>query len=276
MKILIFPDIHGRTFWYDAFINNINNVDACVFIGDYTDPYSYEGIANDMALENLHNIVSVTSHNNPDKCIMLLGNHAMHYINQVFCDYACGSRYSNFFARRYSDALLKLDFKYAHVIHTNDKDILFTHAGINKTWYIAHQESELNHEAGNAILFPQDDMLNNYNECFKDKTIADCINNINDKYEFRALCEIGRARGGWDRAGGPFWNDIHEIMFSKDNFNLPYQDNVYQIFGHTQLQDKPIITDKFACLDCRRAFVLDTDTMKFTEIKNNEQVLQED
>ena len=265
MKILIFPDIHGRTFWYDAFINNINDVDMCVFLGDYTDPYSHEGIANDMALENLRNIVSVTAQYK-DKCIMLLGNHDLHYINQMFYDYACGSRYSNLYARRYGEELNKLNFTYAHVIHTSDRDLLFTHAGINKSWYIRHCDSELNREAGCTILFPQDDMLNNYKECFAQQTIADCINNVVDKYEFRALCEIGRARGGYDNAGGPFWNDVHEMAFSETIFNVPYPDNIYQIFGHTQLQDKPIITDKFACLDCRRAFVLDTDTLELQTI----------
>ena len=32
--------------------------------------------------------------------------------------------------------------------------------------------------------------------------------------------------------------------------------NVYQIFGHTQQEAGPVITEQYACLDCRRAFLL--------------------
>jgi hypothetical protein len=32
--------------------------------------------------------------------------------------------------------------------------------------------------------------------------------------------------------------------------------NVYQVFGHTQQESEPVITEHYACLDCRRAFLL--------------------
>ena len=35
--------------------------------------------------------------------------------------------------------------------------------------------------------------------------------------------------------------------------------DLYQIFGHTQLKSEVIVFN-FACLDCRKAFVLDTKT----------------
>jgi hypothetical protein len=31
---------------------------------------------------------------------------------------------------------------------------------------------------------------------------------------------------------------------------------IYQIFGHTQQEIDPVITDTWACLDCRKAFSL--------------------
>jgi len=31
---------------------------------------------------------------------------------------------------------------------------------------------------------------------------------------------------------------------------------LFQVFGHTQQHDGPLITDNFACIDCRRAFSL--------------------
>ena len=41
-KILIIPDVHGRTFWRAAL--ETGNYEKVIFLGDYVDPYVYEGI----------------------------------------------------------------------------------------------------------------------------------------------------------------------------------------------------------------------------------------
>ena len=51
------------------------------------------------------------------------------------------------------------------------------------------------------------------------------------------------------------WADIHE--WGDDSYS-PQEGYGYMIFGHTQLIDKPYIDDKFACLDCRKAFYIDS------------------
>ena len=56
------------------------------------------------------------------------------------------------------------------------------------------------------------------------------------------LSKISFWRGGPDDFGSCVWADIHELF---DLDMLP--ENIYQIFGHTQLKE-PIITDKWACL----------------------------
>ena len=43
-KILIIPDIHGRTFWKKAY-ELVDIVDKVVFLGDYLDSYSHENIS---------------------------------------------------------------------------------------------------------------------------------------------------------------------------------------------------------------------------------------
>ena len=48
-KILIVPDVHGRKFWHKA-KELIDEVDQEVFLGDYLDPYSREGITFEDAL----------------------------------------------------------------------------------------------------------------------------------------------------------------------------------------------------------------------------------
>lgn len=41
-KLLILPDIHGRVFWKEP-CQNIEDYDKVIFLGDYLDPYGFEG-----------------------------------------------------------------------------------------------------------------------------------------------------------------------------------------------------------------------------------------
>ena len=83
-KILIVPDVHGRKFWHKA-IEMIDEVDQVVFLGDYLDPYSYEGITFEDALIELEGILAFKE-DYPDKVVLLVGNHDMHYIKTEFID----------------------------------------------------------------------------------------------------------------------------------------------------------------------------------------------
>ncbi|MGM9533531.1 metallophosphoesterase, partial [Intestinibacter sp.] len=87
MKILIIPDVHGRTFWRKA-IEVINNYDFIVFLGDYLDPYSYEGITKEQAIEEFNDIIKFKK-DNMYKVILLLGNHDCSYL----FDFGSASRY---------------------------------------------------------------------------------------------------------------------------------------------------------------------------------------
>ena len=43
MKTLIIPDVHGRSFWKKAIKKHFDECDHVVFLGDYIDPYGWEG-----------------------------------------------------------------------------------------------------------------------------------------------------------------------------------------------------------------------------------------
>ena len=47
-NILIIPDIHGRTFWKECIKCECDEI---IFLGDYLDPYNYEGISKQDALD---------------------------------------------------------------------------------------------------------------------------------------------------------------------------------------------------------------------------------
>ena len=60
-KIIIIPDVHGRTFWKDA-VYKYRNVEGVhiVFLGDYLDAYKdIDGIEAEDAIANFEEIIDV-------------------------------------------------------------------------------------------------------------------------------------------------------------------------------------------------------------------------
>ena len=94
--ILIIPDVHGRTFWKDA-LDDIEDYDKVIFLGDYLDPYPGEGIKFVEAMEVLSSIVQLKVEN-LDKVVLLLGNHDLHYFNPLYRDKAMCWRYDEEYA----------------------------------------------------------------------------------------------------------------------------------------------------------------------------------
>lgn len=102
------------------------------------------------------------------------------------------------------------------------------------------------------------------NDWLKHSLVCNIQEFINGEYEedlVSHLWEVSFMRGGWNKTGSLIWSDIREG---------DREDTFYQIFGHTQLESKPFITGKFACLDVRRCFLLDTETKKITESDGTE------
>ena len=128
-------------------------------------------------------------------------------------------------------------FQLAYEEKVGDKLYLFTHAGLLKGWYDEHKDliGKLSVESLNGMY--------------------------NTPGGIKALCEASRTRGGWDKYGSIVWNDVSDIR-KNINDELPWD---YQVFGHSQQEEKPIITNDFACLDCRKAFILD-ENGKFEQI----------
>ena len=242
MNILIIPDVHGRPFWKDAVEKHLEECDKIIFLGDYLDEYPDENITRKQSKENFKEIINLKE-NNRDKVILLLGNHDLHYMHREFTR---SSRYSSSNAYNYKQMFLSHEsfFKIAHEEMINDKKYLFTHAGVMKSWY------ERNKEIIGELT----------------------TDNINKLQGFRngilSLAEVSKYRS-WigEESGSPLWSDVREKIDGEKSMIdhvIPNEDSCvkeydYQIFGHTQLTENPIITDKWVCIDCRRAFVLNEE-----------------
>ena len=226
-KILIIPDVHGRSFWKNAVCHD--GFSKIIFLGDYVDPYPWEGITDFVALHHFKEIIAFKE-SNPDQVVLLLGNHDLHYYSELFFQYAVGTRYNKAYAERLSELFMqhKHCFQLAYETETAGQRFLFTHAGVVKRWYDMFESviGELNAEHLNALLETAAGML--------------------------TLTAIGRSRGGPCMVGSMVWADVREMSRYGQ---LP---GIFQIFGHTMM-DSPFVEEDFACLDCQKPFVLDED-----------------
>lgn len=125
MKILINPDIHGRVFWKYS-IEHKDEFDKIVFLGDYLDPYSPDLLETEE--DNFKEIIQFKK-DNPDKVILLLGNHDCHYISYKILN---GSRYNSLKAEEYQKLFLD-NISLFQLVYIYDK-YLFSHAGVYEEW----------------------------------------------------------------------------------------------------------------------------------------------
>ena len=225
-KVLIVPDVHGRKFWHKA-MEMVDEVDQVVFLGDYLDPYPREGITFEDALIEFEEILDFKKAY-PDKVVLLVGNHDMHYIKTEFMN--CSRL--NVWRRTEVHALYMNHIDMFQLVHEID-NYLFSHAGVYLEWTKRY-----------AITL--EELFN-----FK-KFLGGRWNTLED---------VSYTRGGWCKVGSCIWADIREsvtnelpVMFKK------------QIVGHTQMESKPYITTRIACLDVRQCFILDTETDEIMRI----------
>ena len=247
MSILVIPDIHGRNFWKEAVEKSIDKVEKIIFLGDYLDPYPWEGITRKEAIANFQEIIDFKKENK-DKVVLLLGNHDFPYIDKKV--FYTRSRYDSSNAYHIEEMFRshRSLFQLADEALINGKAYLFTHAGLIPYWYEKHKE------------------------LIGDLTVKNLNHLYNIPNGIKSLCEASYYRGGWDQFGSIVWCDVNEMaeetQQSKEvegvsvNDKLPWD---YQVFGHSQQEKEPIITKEFACLDCRKAFIL-TDEGGFQEV----------
>lgn len=222
--ILVIPDIHGRAFWRDA-VEAMPDADT-IFLGDYHDPYPDEGISPEQSLTNFRDIMAYArTHPNVQ---LLLGNHDLHYL----CSFGEQCRID------FANSLEIYSLLYDNLWHMKvavertvaGRKVVFSHAPILRGWL---------REIG---------LSDNLSELVK------ALNSVARKVASdpwsaeRLLNPIGYVRGGDNEFGSPVWADISEIERGE-----LIESADYSIFGHTRLEE-PIITDRWADLDCRHAF----------------------
>ena len=245
MKILVLPDIHGRTFWKGA-CEDIESYDKVLFLGDYFDPYEFEGISVTAAIGNFQEILDLKQQYS-DKVMLLLGNHDLPYMFEEYYNL------SYFHCRHAEEYHLTI----GNLLRTNANlltfscvidDILFTHAGVESQWFIDTFHCQANDAAEISA------MLN---------TLADSAEGL------KKLYSVSFHRGGFDKHGSCVWADVDEMKADASNTSNPLRD-IRQVFGHTLQAEydsndeiqygKALEFGNCKMVDTARAYALDSDS----------------
>lgn len=125
MKTIVIGDIHGRNIWKDILSNEIFN--KVIFMADYFD--THENIS---AAEQIHNFKNICELKEElkENMILLIGNHDHHYFSSI------GDSGTSGFQRNAAPAITQTLEENKHLLQMAYKmdNILFTHAGVSKTF----------------------------------------------------------------------------------------------------------------------------------------------
>lgn len=150
-KIIALGDTHGRHIW-EAILEKEYDYTKVIFIGDYFD--SREGVSAVEQIHNFKNICRLKSEN-PEKVTLLFGNHDFHYLRGAGESYS-GHQTVN--AHDISEVLEEaVKNKWVQMVDQYS-DMLFSHAGITKTW--------LNNIFGNEMAVNNPAFLDLINDMF--------------------------------------------------------------------------------------------------------------
>jgi len=200
MKTVSIGDVHGRLVL--PTVQEISGkYDKIIFIGDYVDSFTEADLSISV---NLFDIIEFKKAN-PDKVVLLLGNHDLQYMFG-YDRHGCSGYRPQMKETLYS---IFKDNKDLFQMSYQIEDTIWTHAGVHEGWYKQR-----------FIKFVKD---------YPDLTLSQQLNLAFSKFNYESLFDVGHSRGGWYNVGGPFWCDANELKSSPiRRYN--------QIVGHTHMK----------------------------------------
>lgn len=278
---LLIPDVHGRVFWKEA-LEKYNKEDypnlTIVFLGDYVDPYEFEGVSRQDAIDNFQEIIDIAKSDN--RIHLLIGNHDMHY----WYDAEYKSRVDNKNYNKIKDMFLQnftlFNIAYEEII--NEKKYLYTHAGVSSFWlhhlqFIGKLSVQNNKEyridkLGNKVKKLSDDQLP-FAQMLETMTPdADKLNKMKTNFQGQAnLWMASYARGGDNSCGSCIWEDWSEWQYKGMEIK-----GLWQIFGHSRwskTDPDDIGIDRrrhIACIDTASAWTI-TDKGTLSKFKHKKE-----
>jgi len=217
MKIVIWGDLHGSDCWKKIVEQN-PDADKFISMGDEFDS-CFPTIPIKEEIKNFNDLINF-KRGNPDKVILLVGNHLAHYTS-TFLDEK--EKYSRFQKNRYYDIpnTVNRNLPYFQMAWKYN-EFLFTHAGVTDTWIRSSSDDE--------IVEPIDEYINHI-----------------WKYNPKRFMFTGIEPSGDDKEQSPIWVRPQSLMSD------PYKD-YKQVVGHTVVGriNPNGIDGKFFFIDCLR------------------------
>jgi predicted phosphodiesterase len=202
-------DVHGRNTWKG--LVNTQKFDKLVLLGDYFDSFD---INAQEQMDNFRDIIAFKQ-TNPDKVVLLIGNHDFHYLPIAM---TINETYSGF-QLRYAFAISQLIEEHKHLLQMcyQWENYLFTHAGITHTWL---------HNAG-----------------YNGESVDVFINEL-FQYQPRRFFFNGNDPYGDNVTQSPIW--VRPASLKKNAYKY---ETVKQVVGHTTVKKLEIVKDQFYFID---------------------------
>jgi predicted phosphodiesterase len=210
MKLIAIGDTHGRTDWEQ--LANENNFDKMIFIGDYFD--THEDVTAEQQKVNFENIIKFKKEN-MNRVILLIGNHDFHYLKTANETYSGFQEWHKTDIQEMLHKALNEELMQMCYIH---QKLLFTHAGVTKTWL----------KNNGHVAEPIDTFINNL---FKENPAA-----------FRFTKGKNRSPYGEDICQTPIWVRPSSLL-------ADMVDGYKQVVGHTTQGQIKGIDDKLLLID---------------------------
>lgn len=273
---IVIPDVHGRTFWKTVFERypqeEFPNI-PIIFLGDYVDPYDFEGIDKEFAIDNFKEIIDIAK---KDKRVhLLIGNHDMHYWYDAPYKCRVDKKNYNIIKDIFLQNFTLFNIAYEEII--NNEKYLYTHAGVSSFWLrhlqfigklcVQNNKQYRMDQFGKKVKKLSDEQLP-FAQMLETMTPdAEKLNKMKLNFQGQAnLWMASYSRGGDYSDGSCIWADLSEWYYNGSE--IP---EIWQVFGHSRWSkkdpDNPYIDwdRKFACVDTASSWII-TNEGKFEKI----------
>lgn len=215
MKVLFVGDIHNHQYMIDDIqrLDKKYQFDKIILFGDYVDDWNTDNHDSLKTLEKIFNL----KHIQPDKYILLVGNHEMSYLG-----YPCSGHcfeLAEVVQQKLLDEWSNLNLYYE--IELDNRKYFCSHAGLTKPFY----KLELKQLANDYRL---------------------ALNMIYNNKMFDYIKMCSSYRGGDSLYSSILWADRNEHLQLLE-FNEVCDENKYQIIGHSPVKQISNYKDDDLC-----------------------------
>jgi hypothetical protein len=227
MKTIAIGDVHGCSLW-KLIINQEQNADRFIFIGDYFDSFDIKG---EEQLNNFLDIIEFKKTTDKE-VIMLIGNHDYHYFPEIGNTGTSG--YQRIFKHQI-EPTIDANREHLQMAYQFD-EYLFSHAGVSPTF----MDGEFGEEG-----WVKDNVVELLNDLFKYKPKSFNFNGT-DPY-------------GDNTYQTPIWIRPRSLMAVNKKHDKGLKKKYIQIVGHTQVKKLDLVDSqksangRYYFIDCQES-----------------------